>query len=96
MIYATNEGNVYWIDSDQFPSNNPNKNLLLSGVAGMIKAVLSPSGDLLAVGGADEYNVYLISLSTKSIVHTYGLAGNNTRAITWDDSSSKIYVATGT
>ena len=48
-IYLTNSGKMYWVDDSNFPSVS-NKYLLKSGLLGTIKAVLSPSGDYLAVG----------------------------------------------
>ena len=49
VIYLTNSGNMYWVDGADFPSA-PYKYLLKSGFFGTMKAVLSPSGDFLAVG----------------------------------------------
>lgn len=50
-IEISNRGNIYWVDDADFPTSSY-KNLLISGLLGTIKVVLSPSGDLLAIGGS--------------------------------------------
>lgn len=52
MVFEmTMEGNIYWVDEADYPTDQY-KNLFMSGLMGMIKAVVSPSGDLMAVGGS--------------------------------------------
>ena len=73
-----------------------NKYSIMSGVSGITKAVISPNTNLLAVGGSSENKVYLIDLTSKTVVNTFTLNGTDTRAMKWSPDNSKIYVATGT
>ncbi len=52
MIYISSTGNVYWVNAIDFPSANY-KNLLINGISGMGKAVVSSNGKMLAVGGSN-------------------------------------------
>lgn len=52
MIEVSTSGTLYWVNGVDFPSAKY-KNVLLSGVLGMSKAVVSPDGKMLAVGGSN-------------------------------------------
>ena len=52
MIEVSTSGTLYWVNGVDFPSGNY-KNVLLNGILGISKAVVSPDGKLVAVGGSN-------------------------------------------
>ncbi len=93
MIYTSTSGKVYWVSVDDFPTGKY-KYSILTGILGVVKAVISPNGSLLAVGGSTDSKVYLLLLNTKTAAKTFTFNDTDTRAITWSSDNSKMYVAT--
>lgn len=95
MVYTTTTGKLFWVLVQDFPMGNY-KYSILTGISGVVKAVISPSTSLLAVGGSTDNKVYFVNLTTRTSANTFLFNETDTRAITWSSDNSKMYVVTPT
>lgn len=94
VVYIATSGKIYWVLVADFPNGNY-KTFITHGIQGIGKGCLSPDTNYLAVGGSTDNKVYLIDLFTRTVKYKYSLPGVDTRALTWKNDGTKIYLVTG-